>query len=441
MATVPINDATTRAVYTATAAQTSFAYTWWIKEDTDLDVYLNDTLQTLTTDYTVSATQVTTGANVVLVTGASADDEIIIVYNPAIERQSEFQTSGQFLATSLNLELTYLVSLNQYLSTQIDRAFRLSDSDAATSAILPELSTNAGGFTRVNTEGTALEFATVASSAVVVNSYDSERHSGTGAETDFTLGFTPAAQNSVMIWVTNVRQFPGVDYTISGDTLSFTVAPASASNNIEVLNLADSTSPSVPTDASVTTAKLATNAVTTVKITDANVTTAKIADANVTLAKMANIDGTTNAKVVGRTTTGAGVPELVGMFDEDDLSSDSDIALATQQSIKAYVDAFDDPGLARAWANINMTNTTINDSYNVSSLTDVGLGDGDINYTSNMASTSHVAVVSINASDTGTVMSKGHTIATTHSTWWSQLSTANTAADAPKTGAVFGDLA
>ena len=43
----------------------------------------------------------------------------------------------------------------------------------------------------------------------------------------------------------------------------------------------------VPIDASVTAAKLATNAVETLKITDANVTPAKIADANVTTAKVA----------------------------------------------------------------------------------------------------------------------------------------------------------
>jgi hypothetical protein len=71
--------------------------------------------------------------------------------------------------------------------------------------------------------------------------------------------------------------------------------------------------------AAVTAAKLGTDAVTTVKILDANVTTAKIADAG-------NVSG------------GAAAPAEVTILDEDTLVTDSATALATQQSIKAYVD-------------------------------------------------------------------------------------------------------
>lgn len=55
-------------------------------------------------------------------------------------------------------------------------------------------------------------------------------------------------------------------------------------------------------DASITTAKLATNAVTTVKITDANVTTAKILDANITTAKILDANVTT-AKIADANVT------------------------------------------------------------------------------------------------------------------------------------------
>ena len=49
MATVPINDVSTRKDYTATASQTVFPYTWWIKDEAHLDVYVNGTLKTITT--------------------------------------------------------------------------------------------------------------------------------------------------------------------------------------------------------------------------------------------------------------------------------------------------------------------------------------------------------------------------------------------------------
>jgi len=85
----------------------------------------------------------------------------------------------------------------------------------------------------------------------------------------------------------------------------------------------------------VTAAKIGTNAVTTVKILDANVTTAKILDANVTKAKIENL---TDYTVLGNVSGGAAAPAEVTILDEDTLVTDSATALATQQSIKAYVD-------------------------------------------------------------------------------------------------------
>jgi len=76
--------------------------------------------------------------------------------------------------------------------------------------------------------------------------------------------------------------------------------------------------------------------VTTAKISDSNVTTAKIADSNVTKAKIENL---ADYKVLGNVSGGAAAPAEVAILDEDDMVSDSDTALATQQSIKAYVDA------------------------------------------------------------------------------------------------------
>jgi len=79
-------------------------------------------------------------------------------------------------------------------------------------------------------------------------------------------------------------------------------------------------------DSGVTAAKLATGAVTTTKIVNANVTKAKI-------------ENVADYKVLGNVSGAAAAPAEVAILDEDDMVSDSDTALATQQSIKAYVDA------------------------------------------------------------------------------------------------------
>ena len=71
------------------------------------------------------------------------------------------------------------------------------------------------------------------------------------------------------------------------------------------------------------------------KIAASAVTTAKIADSNVTKAKIENL---ADYKVLGNVSGGAAAPAEVAILDEDNMASDSATSLATQQSIKAYVD-------------------------------------------------------------------------------------------------------
>lgn len=70
-------------------------------------------------------------------------------------------------------------------------------------------------------------------------------------------------------------------------------------------------------------------------VRDSGIATAKIADSNVTKAKIENV---ANMKVLGNTSGSAAAPQEVDILDEDNMSTDSATSLATQQSIKAYVD-------------------------------------------------------------------------------------------------------
>ena len=71
----------------------------------------------------------------------------------------------------------------------------------------------------------------------------------------------------------------------------------------------------------------------TAKIADSGIATAKIADSAVTKAKIENV---ANMKALGNTSGSAASPQEVAILDENDMSSDSDTSLATQQSIKAF---------------------------------------------------------------------------------------------------------
>ena len=77
-----------------------------------------------------------------------------------------------------------------------------------------------------------------------------------------------------------------------------------------------------------------------------------IKDAGVTKAKIENISAP--LRVLGRTTAGAGVPEEVTINDDNDMANASAITLATDESIKAYVDT-----LETAPVNLTLLNSAV----------------------------------------------------------------------------------
>jgi len=70
-------------------------------------------------------------------------------------------------------------------------------------------------------------------------------------------------------------------------------------------------------------------------VKDGGVTTAKLADSNVTKGKIENV---ANMKVLGNTSGSSAAPQEVSILDEDNMASNSNTAIPTQQSVKAYVD-------------------------------------------------------------------------------------------------------
>jgi len=83
-------------------------------------------------------------------------------------------------------------------------------------------------------------------------------------------------------------------------------------------------------DSGVSSSKIASSAVTTAKIADATSTSD-----GVTFAKIRQLE---NMKTIGNVSGSTAAPTQVDILDEDDMASDSATSLASQQSIKAYVD-------------------------------------------------------------------------------------------------------
>ena len=88
----------------------------------------------------------------------------------------------------------------------------------------------------------------------------------------------------------------------------------------------------------------------------------QIKDSNVTKAKIENL---ANYKVLGNVSGGAASPAEVAILDQDTMSGDSATSLATQQSIKAYVDTYRKPNLVTSTkldaATLSVTKSTYAD--------------------------------------------------------------------------------
>ena len=154
--TILISDNSPRISYTATAGQTAFTVPFEFFDASDLNVYINDVLQTLTTHYTVTGGDGSTGS-ITLVTGATLNDVVVITRDVTLERVTDFPTSGPFQVASLNVELDKMVAMVADMKDLADRGLRLSDSDTSASLVLANKDARKGTVLAFNATTGAVE--------------------------------------------------------------------------------------------------------------------------------------------------------------------------------------------------------------------------------------------------------------------------------------------
>jgi len=162
---ITISDTEPRVQYTATAGQTSFTVPFEFFANADLKVFNGTTQLSFAaspadqTEYSVSGAGQTGGGSITLgAPGATLNDVVTIYRDLAIERTTDFPTSGAFQINSLNTELDKIIAMAQ----QLERDLKFSPRAAATTAntfdiTFPNLSANK--VLSVNSAGTGLEFA------------------------------------------------------------------------------------------------------------------------------------------------------------------------------------------------------------------------------------------------------------------------------------------
>lgn len=244
--------------------------------------------------------------------------------------------------------------------------------------------------------------------------------SGTGSQTVYTLTRSVNSVNDILVVVNNVDQQPTA-YSVSGTTLTFSAAPSSGTNNIYVRYLSTTLQSIAPSQGSVGTDQIQTNAITTDKIAAGAVVPADLSTGGPSWDASGNLGVNITSPLVdlhvyatnagtpatsGTSTTGVTSrfqnlsvnldfgtyltgtcfvqPRLVG-----DNSSNFNLILNPNGGSVGINGALFSPVIGsaplygcRAWVNFNGTGTVaIRASFNVSSITDNGVGDYTINFT------------------------------------------------------------
>jgi hypothetical protein len=115
---------------------------------------LNDTLLSLTSDYTVSISSTFGTGSITLVDTPTSADEITIVGARAIERTTDFTTGGDFFANTLNDEMDSQTILVQQVAETAERSLRAPVTDPTSiNMTLPRAADRAGKFLAFDANG------------------------------------------------------------------------------------------------------------------------------------------------------------------------------------------------------------------------------------------------------------------------------------------------
>jgi hypothetical protein len=152
-----ITSTLSRWEYTGDAATVDFAYSNKIFANTELNVYVDGVLKTLTTDYTVSGVGVVTGGNVTFVTAPALAAVVVIVRTVANKQETDYPIGGAFPSTTVEDDLDRRTIVAQQLEEKLDRAITTPASEVQLDMTLPVIATRASKYLGFDSNGQPVE--------------------------------------------------------------------------------------------------------------------------------------------------------------------------------------------------------------------------------------------------------------------------------------------
>jgi hypothetical protein len=232
-----VSSSVNKVTYSGNSATTVFPVNYYFLENSHLQVILVsnnvETIQTITSQYTVTGAGNPAGGSVTMLTPPPTGTQLIIVRNVPATQETDYLANDPFPAESHERALDKLTMLVQQNSTDIDRALKIPLSSlATTSTELPVPSANK--LLAWNSNASAVTNFDPASVISIVGQQASFSNvfTGNGVTVNFTLDRTPGNANAVDVSINGVTQVPNVDYILNGDILTFTTAPPQVASQI-----------------------------------------------------------------------------------------------------------------------------------------------------------------------------------------------------------------
>ena len=291
--TISVSNNTPRVSYTVAEGQTqtSFTVNFEFFADADLRVFVDNTLKTITTHYTVSGGNGSTGSINMSVTGASGGSTVVIVRAIALERTTDFPTQGAFNISSLNTELDRIIAIHADVDDTAERGLRLQESDDAVATTLPLKDAR---------KGTVLAF----------NASTGVPEAGPSISSVTTVATQSANINTVAGISANVTTVAGIQAnvtTVAGISSNVTTVAGVASNVTTVAGIHANVTTVAGIASDVTAVAGISSDVAAVENIKANVTTVAGIASNVTTVAGISSNVTSVANIASNVTTVAGI--------------------------------------------------------------------------------------------------------------------------------------
>ena len=232
MANPTIGATTPRIQYTATASQTVFTVPFEFLANADLAVYVNGTLKTLTTDYTLTGANTTGGGSLTFVTDRTAGEIVTILGNLAYSRDTNKYTKyGLLPAEVLEADFDAMQVQAKQLARDGQFALRAPLTDTGTpDMVLPAKATRATKVLGFDSDGDPVASASsVADIDATVQIIDTLNALPAGASS--SISYQPAGTGAVTTTVqaklretVSVKDFGAVGDGTTDDTVAIQAA-------------------------------------------------------------------------------------------------------------------------------------------------------------------------------------------------------------------------